>query len=120
METTTQNTASYTGNDKPQLSKWKRLLNWAELQENNRIQWISLAILGHGCFVTIFTIAAIVFSGNNFIYWPFAIAAMGASVVSYLAALPTKIAIPIFFISMIVDIVIIMLCAFHGFNVNLA
>lgn len=103
---TTQKNASY----------WKRFINWSAGQEENRLLWTAIAIFGHGCIITVLTILAIVLTGNNFIYWPFAIVAMSASVVSYLAALPTKITIPIFFISVLVDLAIIISCLASGFS----
>ncbi|HVT86531.1 MAG TPA: hypothetical protein VHD35_15105 [Chitinophagaceae bacterium] len=90
---------SYTETTYRRISYWKRFINWSTNQEENRILWTAVAILGQGCIVTIFTMVAIIFSGNHFIYWPFAIGAMAMSVVSYLAAMPTKIAIPVVFIS---------------------
>ena len=78
--------------------------------------WLAIAVAGHGCVITIITLFAILFTGNHFIYWPFAIAAMGATLIVNLAALPTKITIPVFFISILVDVVIIALCLTNGFN----
>lgn len=97
-------------------SLWSRFINWADGQENNRMLWTALAIAGHGCVVTIITMAAILLTGNNFIYWPFALAAMTMCVVVNLAAMPTKITIPIFFFSLLIDVTIIVLCLSHGFD----
>ena len=97
-------------------SIWKRFIKWAKGQEENRLLWLALAVVGHGCIITIMTMLAIIFSGNLFIFWPFAIAAMSITVVSNLAAMPTKITIPIFFISVLVDIVIIASCIAIGFD----
>jgi hypothetical protein len=95
---------------------WKKFISWAEAQDKNRFLWLSLAIIGHGCVLTIMTMLAIIFSGNNFIFWPFAIAAMTAAVVSNLAALPTKITIPVFFFSILIDLIIIVNCILIGFS----
>lgn len=97
-------------------SLWSRFIAWADGQENNRMLWTALAIAGHGCVVTIITMAAILLTGNNFIYWPFALAAMTMCVVVNLAAMPTKITIPVFFFSLLIDLVIIVLCLSHGFD----
>lgn len=94
----------------------KRFFKWAESQEQHRFLWLAIGIVGHGCFLTIVTIMAIAFAGNNFIYWPFAIGAMSMTVISNLAALPTKYTIPIFFFSILVDLVIIALCLWHGMS----
>lgn len=97
-------------------SPWKRFITWAEGQEENRLLWLALAVVGHGCIITILTIVAIIFSGNLFIFWPFAIAAMAMAVISNLAAMPTKITIPVFFFSILVDLAIIGCCMAIGFD----
>jgi len=99
-------------------SLWKKFISWCEGQEKNRLGWLAGAVAGHGCVLTILTMAAIIFSGNHFIFWPFAIAAMGACLVVNLAALPTKITIPVFFISVLIDMVIIASCMVIGFNIG--
>ena len=100
------------------ISPLKRFINWANSQEKNRFLWLALGIVGHGCVLTIITMMSIMFAGNNFIYWPFAIAAMTMTVVSNLAALPTKYTIPVFFLSIIIDLTIIALCIGHGFSAS--
>lgn len=100
------------------VSLWKRFINWSAGQEKNRLFWLAFTTVGHGCIFTLATMVAIIFSGNHFIYWPFAIAAMGMSLVSNLAALPTKITIPVFFLSVLIDAVIIISCFINGFNIS--
>ena len=97
-------------------SLWKQFITWAKGQEENRLLWLAVAIIGHGCIITIMTMLAIIFSGNHFVFWPFAIAAMSITVVSNLAALPTRITIPIFFISILIDVAIIIGCIVIGFD----
>lgn len=99
-----------------QSSLWSRFIKWADGQENNRMLWTALSIAGHGCVVTIITMATILLTGNNFIFWPFALAAMTMCVVVNLAAMPTKITIPVFFFSLLIDLVIIAICLSHGFD----
>ena len=111
METTIQKsfapTYSQTATKK---SLWKRFINWADSQEENRFGWTAFAIAGHGCVFTIITVAVILATGNNFIFWPFAIGAMAASLITNLAALPRKIIIPTLFITVLIDIAIIAAC----------
>jgi hypothetical protein len=97
-------------------SLWSRFIHWADGQEKYRFGWTAGILAGHGCLITIMTMAAIVFTGNNFIFWPFAIAGMAACVITNLAAMPTRITIPVFFVSMLVDLVIIGICIANGFN----
>jgi hypothetical protein len=46
-------------------------------------------------------------TGNSMLSWSFAIAAIGMSLITNLAALPTKITIPTFFLSILLDLGII-------------
>ncbi len=99
-------------------SLWKRFIQWADGQEEYRFGWTAGILAGHGCVATVLTTAAIVFTGNNFIFWPFAIGAMAVCVITNLAALPTRITIPVFFFSLLVDLVIIVICIANGFDMN--
>ena len=99
-------------------SLWKRFIHWTDTQEENRFLWLAVALFGHGCVFTIITIIAILLSGNNFIFWPFAIGSMALCVITNLAALPTRVTIPVFFFSVLMDLVIIAICISIGFNIN--
>lgn len=116
METTIKNNDTHIETTQSSTSRWKRFINWSAGQEENRIMWTAITIFGHGCIVTVLTILAIVLTGNNFIYWPFAIVAIAAPVVGNLAAMPTKITIPVFFFSILIDLVIIISCLVSGFS----
>ncbi len=97
-------------------SLWKRFVRWADAQQESRLLWTAIAIISHGCFFTIITMVAILFTGNHFIFWPFAIAAMSICVVTNLSAMPTRITIPVFFFSLLIDLIIIILCLANGFD----
>ena len=84
--------------------------NWCKSQEQYRFGWLAAIIAGHGCLITPLTLFAIMLSGNSPLYWAFAIAAMAISVVTNLAALPTKITIPVFFFSLIIDAAVTITC----------
>lgn len=99
-------------------SIWGRFISWSDSQEKYRLGWLAASITLHGCFLTILTMMAIVFSGNHFIFWPFAIAAMGLSLITNLAAMPTKITVPVFFLSVLIDVLIIISCVVIGFNAS--
>jgi hypothetical protein len=89
------------------LNPFSLFFNWCKSQEPYRFGWLAVIITGHGCVITPFTLLSIMFSGNSPVYWAFAIAAMTMTVVSNLAAMPTKITIPVFFLSLIIDATII-------------
>jgi hypothetical protein len=117
METSIQHAYSPSYN-KPvsKIAAWKRFITWADRQEENRFGWVAFSIAGHGCAFTIITVATILLTGNNFIFWPLAIAAMAIPLVANLAALPTKITIPILFFSVLMDLVIIAICLTNGLD----
>jgi hypothetical protein len=91
-----------------------RFFAWCEKQEENRLLWLGFIVGGHGCVFTPITLFLIIFSGNSFVLWPFAIAAMTMTLVSNLAAMPTKYTIPIFFLSLVIDVMIIVNCISLG------
>jgi hypothetical protein len=100
------------------VSLWNRFINWCAEQEERRFLWLGLAIVGHGCVITILTLFGIMFSGNNLTFWLLVMSVMVACLVVNLAALPTKITIPVFFISVLIDVTILALCIAHGINLN--
>jgi hypothetical protein len=119
METTIKHAYSTvsSGTDN-KTSLWSKFINWADTQEKNSFTWTAISIAGHGCFFTVLTISIILLTGNNFIFWPFAIAAMAACLIVNLVALPTKITIPVLFFSLLIDLTIIILALTNGFNLE--
>jgi hypothetical protein len=51
------------------------------------------------------------FTGNNLYLFVLATAAMGMTLVTNLAALPTKITLPVFVLSILIDLGIVISCA---------
>jgi hypothetical protein len=84
-----------------------RFISWCKSQEKYRLGWLAIIIIIHGCILTPVTVSAIVLSGNNFLLWGVAIGAMTMALVVNLAAMPTKVTIPIFFFSILLDLVAI-------------
>ncbi|RYY40603.1 MAG: hypothetical protein EOO08_05595 [Chitinophagaceae bacterium] len=94
-----------------------RFMNWCANQEQYRFGWLAAVIAIHGCALTPITLFAIILSGSSIALWATALVAMCAALVSNLAAQPTKVTIPIFFVSILVDVAIIVACLMHGFNI---
>lgn len=117
METTVKHLYAHSI-DTTRVSAWKKFINWSDSQEKYRLGWLAAAFTIHGCVITIFTMFAVILAGNHFIFWPFVIAAMGATVVTNLAAMPTKITIPVFFFSVLVDLIIIISCIAIGLDAS--
>lgn len=84
-----------------------RFIEWTENQNEARFIWLGIALLAHASFLTPFTAMAVMLNGNNFVLLMATLAAMGLSLVTNLAALPTKVTIPAFFLSIVVDIVVV-------------
>ena len=91
-------------------STWTRFMTWCKNQKENRFVWLSIALAGHGCVFTPLTLFIIMYSGNSMLLWAIAILAMGMCLITNLAALPTKITIPTFFLSLLLDFGIIITC----------
>jgi len=102
--------------DVTKVSVWKKFIDWCISQEKYRLGWLAAALTLHGCVLTIFTMFAVVLAGNHFMFWPFIIGGMGITLIVNLAAMPTKITIPVFFFSVLVDLMIIMSCIAIGFD----
>ena len=110
---TIQQTYSSThyGTAKPNLI-FNKFLTWCKSQEKYRFGWVAAIIAGHGCVITPITVLLVTIAGNSPLAWGFSIAAMAMALVSNLAAMPTKITIPVFFLSVLIDIAIIANCIF--------
>lgn len=87
-----------------------RFMTWCKNQNDNRFVWLAVILFAHGCFFTPLTLFVIVTTGNNPVAMPFAIAAMGMALITNLAALPTKVTLPTFFLSLAIDLGIIIFC----------
>jgi hypothetical protein len=97
---------------------FSRFINWCEDQERFHFGWVAGILAGHGCVMTPITMFAIVLSGNSMFFWVLALAAMCTSLVTNLAAMSTKVTIPVFFASILLDLTIIGLCLAHGFDIS--
>ena len=82
-------------------------MNWCTAQDGSRYGWLAVILTVHATVLAPITFFTILTTGIGFIYVPFVIASMTACLVSNLAAMPTRITIPIFFASVLVDLVIL-------------
>ncbi|GAB4091986.1 hypothetical protein [Flaviaesturariibacter terrae] len=102
---------------KPRTTLFSRFMAWCERQEQYHFGWVAGILVAHGCAITPITLFAIVLAGSNIALWIAAIVAMGTALVCNLAAQPTKVTVPVFFASILVDVTIIIACLVHGFNI---
>ena len=92
---------------------WKKFINWCDGQQENQLGWLAVSFMVHGCIFVPMTIVIIAMSGNNFIFVAFALGAMIVAITVNLAMLPTKITLPVFFFTLVLDMVIIIACLLH-------
>jgi hypothetical protein len=89
-----------------------RFLNWSKNQSENRILWVGIALVMHGCVITPLTVMAVAFTGMSLVLFMAAIIAMGMALVTNLAAMPTKVTVPVFFLSVLIDVLIVIASVF--------
>ena len=100
------------------VSIFARFFSWCRSQEKYHFGWLAAIIAIHGCVLTPITVLAVMFSGNSMLLWSFAMGAMAMSLITNLAALSTKITIPVFFFSVLIDLVIIANCIAMAITVS--
>jgi hypothetical protein len=88
---------------------WQRLIAFADSQEPRRFFWAAISLLGHGTVFTIGTLAAVILTGISTPLLVAACYAMVMVVIVNLAALPMRYVIPVFFLSLLIDFVVIVL-----------
>ena len=96
----------------------KNFMHWCTRQQENRLLWLGIALTAHGCIITPLTLMVIMLAGSYLALFIFVLVAMGANLVVNLAALPTKITIPLFLFSLFIDLIVIVLCSIYGFSLS--
>lgn len=82
-------------------------ISWAANQEEYRLTWLAVTLSVHGCFITPFTVMTVMATTQNLAMFMIATGAMAMTLVANLAALPTKITIPVFLLSIIIELAIV-------------
>ncbi|RYY50964.1 MAG: hypothetical protein EOO06_02005 [Chitinophagaceae bacterium] len=84
-----------------------RFMTWCGTQESSRLLWLAVILGVHGCILSPITMLLSLQAGaGSYLYVP-VIVAMAINLVPNLAALSTKITIPVFLLSVIIDLAII-------------
>jgi hypothetical protein len=92
----------------PETRTWlSSFIVWSAKQNNDRLTWLAIVLSAHGCFLTPFTVMTVMATSQNFTLFMAGIGAMTMALVTNLAALPTKITIPAFALSILIDIAIV-------------
>ncbi|RYF89962.1 MAG: hypothetical protein EOO00_09470 [Chitinophagaceae bacterium] len=84
-----------------------RFFDWCQTQEPNRYGWLAVIIAIHGCVLAPITVLVVAAGDNSMVLWAMAIGSMAMALVTNLAAMPTRITIPVFFLSVMIDFAII-------------
>jgi hypothetical protein len=84
-----------------------RFLDWSSDQQENRLGWQGISLIGFGCFFTPLTVLLMSLSGANLFLIMTALVAMEVNLVVNLTSMPTKITIPAFFLAVVADITLI-------------
>jgi hypothetical protein len=118
MKTISITHSSLQQHSEERISFISRFLNWCHEQQPNRLLWLGIILSFHGCILTPLTVMAVLLAGTKLTLFLIAIVAMGMSLVTNLAAMPTKITIPIFVLSILLDLLVVGVALAHGFNIE--
>jgi hypothetical protein len=118
MSTTTFNQSISVAQEQSSASLWGRFMNWCNGQEDSRLLWLGVSLAGHGCILTPLTVIAVLLAGTNLFLFVLALIAMGMSLVTNLAAMPTKVTIPVFFLSILIDVIIVISAIVIGMDIS--
>ena len=99
-------------------SVFSKFISWCNGQEKYRLGWLGIILAVHGCALTPITLFAVVLTGTNFVFYIATLVAMAMAVVTNLAAMPTKVTIPVFFLSVLIEVVIIILALSSGLDLT--
>ena len=92
-------------------SFFTKFIDWCRNQEEDRLLWLGVSLTVHGCILAPLASLAVVLAGNALALFMLVIISMGMSLVANLAAMPTKITIPVFALSILIDIGVFIACA---------
>jgi hypothetical protein len=99
-------------------SLFSAFITWCKGQEESRLLWLGIILAAHGCVLTPITLMAVLLAGTSMTLFISALVAMAIALVTNLAAMPTKVTIPAFVLSVIIDVVVIALALAHGFDIS--
>ncbi|HEX2607244.1 MAG TPA: hypothetical protein VHK91_07690 [Flavisolibacter sp.] len=95
-----------------------RFMNWCKAQQPNRLLWLGIALSAHGCILTPLTVMTVLLAGTHIWMVVTALVAMGMALVTNLAALPTRITIPVFFLSVLMDVALVVMALAEGLQLS--
>jgi hypothetical protein len=84
-----------------------RFVNWTKYQEKYRYGWLAFILTVHGCVLAPIALYLVFANGANIVLCTTVAGALAACLITNLAALPTKITIPVFLVSLVADLAVI-------------
>lgn len=95
-----------------------RFMQWCRAQEYHRIAWLGIILTLYGCVITPITLFFVIVSGVSPVLLAITSCAIMLNLVVNLAAMPTRITIPIFAASLLVSAAVIMACFSAGLDLS--
>lgn len=92
------------------LSLWQRFLQYAEAQQPNRFGWLAFSFFMQGCVLVPITLMIVVMRGNPFELWIPCLVGFVITETTNLAAMPTKVTIPVFWAGVVIDLLVVASC----------
>lgn len=92
------------------LNLWQRFIRYAAAQQPNRFAWLAFSFFMQGCVLVPITLLIVVKNGNPFELWIPTLIAFVVVETTNLAAMPTKITVPVFWAGVVVDLLVIATC----------
>ena len=84
-----------------------RFFTWCEQQQPKSLFWLAIIMLTQTCVLLPAVWFTLSHSNTGFIFWVLPSIAIVMCLVTNLATLPTKITIPVFMLSIVIDLVVI-------------
>jgi hypothetical protein len=85
----------------------QRFLSWSKAQQHDHFMWIGIGLALQGCALAPISLYFVSLVGVNLTLFCIVLTAMAMVLVTNLAALPTKITIPVLVASVIIDVGVI-------------
>ena len=97
-----------------------RFIQWCETQQEKRLSWLGTILALQGCVITPITLFFVTVSGINPVLLSLTICSIVMNLVVNLAAMPTKITVPVFILSLLVSAGVIAAAFISGVNLSAA
>jgi hypothetical protein len=94
----------------------RRFIAWCAGQESDRMLWQGIILGVHSCVLTPLALMICLLAGVDNYLWVPVVVAIAPNLVVNLAALPTRITIPVFFLSILADLAVVAAALAYGIS----